>query len=156
MPQDLTHVSDLVNRAAAIAREYRAATGRPLGITGEVGELRAAQVLGLQLAGVREAGFDAFEIVDGQTITYQIKTRCVVDGKGRSQRTGRLSLKHRWDKTLLVLLDADFEVMAIYEVDRDRIEELMGTSRSGAIARGALSTSWFKRVGILRWSREAA
>lgn len=42
MPHDSPRIADLVDRAAAVAREYRAATGRPLGITGEVGELRAA------------------------------------------------------------------------------------------------------------------
>lgn len=150
MPHDSPRIADLVDRAAAVAREYRAATGRPLGITGEVGELRAAQVLGIHLASVREAGFDAFETIDGQTVTYQIKTRCILDGKSRAQRTGRLSLKHQWHKALLVLLNDAFEAVAIYEIDRKKIVDLMENSSSSAISRGALSISWIKRVGTLR------
>ncbi len=46
-------IEDLINEAKRIASKYYQITGRPLGITGEVGERTAASVLGLKLADVR-------------------------------------------------------------------------------------------------------
>ncbi len=156
MEVDIQRAADLANKAATIAQEYRELTGRPLGITGEVGELRAAQLLGLELAEARAPGFDAYEMLDGKTIFYQVKARCQRADSSRSQRTGRFKLTPGWDRALLVLLNEAFEAMQIFEVERESIEALLATSESRAIQRGALSTSWFKKHGRLRWSRDAA
>ena len=156
MKLDIERAADLANKAATIAQEYRALTGRPLGITGEVGELRAAQLLGLELAEARAPGFDACEILDGGKIFYQIKTRCQLADSARSQRTGRFKLTAGWDRALLVLLNDAFEATQIFEIEREKIEVLMTTSKSRAIQLGALSTSWFKKHGRLRWARDGA
>ena len=53
----LTANSDAIMRilrdAKLLAREYRALTGKPLGVTGEVAEYEAARILGLELTPVR-------------------------------------------------------------------------------------------------------
>ncbi len=50
---------DLLARVKRLAKEYREATGRPLGVTGEVARARGGSVLGLTLAPVRHPGYDA-------------------------------------------------------------------------------------------------
>jgi hypothetical protein len=57
---NLTAVKTLLDEAKIIAKKYKHLTGRPLGITGEVGEVEAAILLDLELAQVRQSGFDAF------------------------------------------------------------------------------------------------
>jgi hypothetical protein len=57
---NLTAVKALLDEAKSIAKRYKHLTGRPLGITGEVGEVEAATLLDLELAQVRQSGFDAF------------------------------------------------------------------------------------------------
>lgn len=44
----LRRVGPLLERAKTLAREYKVATGRPLGITGEVAEYEAVRLLGLE------------------------------------------------------------------------------------------------------------
>jgi hypothetical protein len=41
--------------AKRLAQEYRALTGKPLGITGEVAEFEAARILGVELTPARQA-----------------------------------------------------------------------------------------------------
>jgi hypothetical protein len=88
-----------------LAQRYRELTGKPLGITGEVAEYEAAQILGLELTAARQAGYDAIEIRDGQTIKMQIKGRCVLPGAKPGQRMGSLDVTKEFDVVLLVLLD---------------------------------------------------
>lgn len=47
-------------QAKRLAQRYRAKTGKPLGITGEVAEYEAARLLGVELTPARHAGYDAF------------------------------------------------------------------------------------------------
>lgn len=49
-----------------LAKEYRALTGRPLGVTGEVAEYEAAHLLGLELCDARQAGYDAVRRSGGE------------------------------------------------------------------------------------------
>lgn len=51
--------------AKRLAQEYRALTGKPLGIAGEVAEFEAARILGVELTPARQAGYDAIENVNG-------------------------------------------------------------------------------------------
>lgn len=140
-------VSRLLSQARTLAKEYRALTGKPLGITGEVAEFAAAQILGLSLSGAREAGFDAVKLVDGREIKVQIKGRCLaVDGR-RSQQIGSIDLKKPWDTVLLVLLDHDLEPLAMYEAGRVAVEEALSAPGSRARnERGSLAVSKFKQI----------
>ncbi len=110
---NLDLIGELIDGAKDIAKRYRALTGRPLGITGEVAEYEAARLLGLELAAVRQAGYDAIRRIGGAEERLQIKGRCRLSNNP-GQRLGRLDLDKEWDAVLLVLLDTDLEPISIY------------------------------------------
>ena len=56
---DLSTLEGTVEAAKAAAIRYRALTGKPLGITAEVGEFLVSRLLGLELSGARQPGYDA-------------------------------------------------------------------------------------------------
>src|SRR5271166_5200400 len=51
-------VRNILAKVKPLAAEYYRLTGKPLGVTGEVAEYVAAQLLGLQLAPPRTKGYD--------------------------------------------------------------------------------------------------
>ena len=57
-----TEIASLLDEAKQLARKYKALTGKPLGITSEVGEFAAATLLGLELCQARQEGYDAIRI----------------------------------------------------------------------------------------------
>lgn len=65
-------IEDLIDRVKPLAAKYYRLTGKPLGVTGELGEQEVARLLDLQLAPARTAGHDA---TDRQGRKYQIKAR---------------------------------------------------------------------------------
>lgn len=146
-----SEITELLERVKAVAREYRDLTGRPLGCTGEVAELEAASILGLSLAEVRQAGYDATG-PDGRRI--QIKGRCVLPSSKPGQRVGSINCTHDWDTVMLVLLDEDLNATAIHEADRAAVVAALEVPGSKARnERGALAVSQFKSIGRLVWSR---
>ena len=137
-----------------LARKYRVLTGRPLGITGEIGEYEAARLLRLELAQVRQSGFDAVRETRGRPERIQIKTRCLLPGAKRGQRIGRIDLGKKWDAVLLVLLNGNFETDSIYKAGRRVIEAALRAPGSKARnERGALSVNKFKAIGRRVWPR---
>lgn len=143
----------LLAQAKEIGRAYYQATGKPLGITGEVAEYEAARILGLKLTPARQAGYDATEDVDGSRRRLQIKGRCLPVGYKPGQRVGSIRVNHEWDAVLLVLLDPEFEAFEIYEAERPEIVAALTAPGSRARnERGALSISKFRSIGRLRWS----
>lgn len=113
----------LLARVVGVAIEYQRATGRRLGVTGEVGEMLAAQALGLKLcASSIEQGFDA---IDERGKRVQIKAR-------RSERssapkpTGRLGTfsQHEYDYALLVILSDKYDVLGIWRAKYRDVEAL--------------------------------
>lgn len=154
MSQD-TAVMDTLRDAKVLAQRYRALTGKPLGITGEVAEYEAARILGLELTSARQAGYDATEQRDGATRRLQIKGRCLLPGCKPGQRLGSIDITKEWDSVLLVLLDQNFDAMEIYEAERNSV--LAALTAPGSKARnerGALGVAKFKAIGKLRWPRE--
>jgi hypothetical protein len=150
---DLEKVGSLLNQAKGIAREYRAITGRPLGITGEVAGYEAARLLNLSLCESRQADYDAVSS-DGKR--FQIKGRVTYERSKPVQRFGRIRLDHEWDAVLLVLLEADFSPMEIYEAERSDVEKaLMKPGSRARNIRGALSIAKFTSIARLVWSRDA-
>jgi hypothetical protein len=150
---DLDAVAHLLEQAKSLAKRYRALTGRPLGITGEVGEYEAARLLGLRLAEVRQAGYDAVATTPSGERRYQIKTRCVPEGAKPGQRLGKIDLSKEWDAVLLVLLDADLEPTAIFEAERAAVEAaLRAPGSKSRNERGALGVSKFKTLGRCLWN----
>lgn len=145
---------DILRQAKHLARQYYALTGKPLGVTGEVAEFEAAQALGLELTGARQAGYDALERGGGRTKRLQIKGRCLQEGHKPGQRLGSIRLEHDWDAVLMVLLDGNFDAVEIHEADRGAIEKALQAPGSKARnERGSLGVSKFKSIGKLRWRR---
>ena len=150
---DTEALGRLVRSAKRLAKQYRKLTGKPLGITGEVGEYEAARLLGLKLSPARQSGFDATRGRGKSTRRIQIKTRCVLPDSKPGQRVGRIRLDHDWDSVVLVLLDENFEPMEIYEADRQVIEKAL--KKPGSKARnekGTLGVAKFKSIGKRVWS----
>jgi hypothetical protein len=74
---DQEKLRGLLRRAKSLACEYYAPTKKPLGVTGEVAELEAAEKLGLVLADVRTPFYDAFQEKESGAMIkrFQIKGR---------------------------------------------------------------------------------
>jgi len=144
----------ILGEAKRLAQEYRQLTGKPLGITGEVAEYEAARILGLRLTPARQAGYDAIEELDGCSRKLQIKGRCLADGAKPGQRLGSIRIEKEWDAVLLVLLDANFDAVEMYEADRTAVVDVLTAPGSRARnERGAMPVSKFKTIGNLRWRR---
>jgi hypothetical protein len=146
----LDQIGPILERARAAAVAYYRVTGKPLGITGEVGEYEAARLLDLSLADAREPGFDA---VDRAGRKYQIKSRAIPEARGRKSRSvGQIKLNHEWDAVLLVLLDEQFRPTEIWAAERPVIIKAIQAPGSRARnERGALAVSKFKSIGRLVW-----
>lgn len=146
----LSKIADILERAKSAAIDYYRLTGRPLGITGEIGEYLAAKHLSLDLADARTPGYDA---TDSQGRLIQVKARSIPNSKRLTgQRLGSIHLEHDWDVVVLVLMDELFEPKAIYEADRPSIEAAL--NRPGSKARnerGALAIQKFISIGRQVW-----
>lgn len=154
-PVDPSDIGDLIERAKRLAKEYRARTGRPLGITGEVAEYEACRLLGLCLAPVRQEGFDALRTTSSGTQRLQVKGRVLLPKAKPGQRLSKISLKHQWDAAVLVVLDEDFEPLIIYEAERDAIAAALNAPGSKSRnERGQLGMSKFKAIARVVWKRE--
>lgn len=141
----------ILAEAKSLAREYRALTGMPLGITGEVAEYEAARLLGVTLTPARHAGYDAVS-ADGRQL--QIMGRCLLPGCKPGQRLGKIDVSKPFDAVLLVLLDENFDATSIHESDRERVLAALASPGSRARnERGALSVSKFKSIGREVWRR---
>ena len=77
-----------------LACEYYALTGKPLGVTGEVAEFDAAEILGLELVAARTAPYDAIRRVGNSEERIQIKGRATSEAKP-NQRLGRIKQTDR-------------------------------------------------------------
>jgi hypothetical protein len=153
-PLNLDEIGSIVRSAKRLAKRYRNLTGRPLGITGEVAEYEAVRLLRLQVAPVRQTGYDAVRKKGAKVERLQIKGRCVLSMKPGG-RIGKIDPKKEWDGVILVLLDADFEPTEIYEAGRrEIIEALTKPGSKSRNERGALSVSKFKSISSPVWTRK--
>lgn len=136
----------ILSRAKDVAIDYYEATGKPLGVTGEVGEYEAARLLGLQLSEARTPGYDA---TGNDHRRYQIKARCLSpEARRKSQQIGKINLDHEFEAVLLVVMDEGLETMEIWEADRVDVETALRAPGSKARnERSSLSISAFKRIG---------
>lgn len=148
---EMSTLDGTIRAATLVARRYRELTGKPLGITGEIGEVLAARLLGLELADARQSGYDAVAS-DGRRV--QVKARCVLPNAKPGQRVGSIRLAHEWDSVALILMDQDFEPLEVFEAERSAVErELNRPGSKARNERGALAVSKFKAIGALRWRR---
>ena len=145
---------EILADAKRLALEYRAATGKPLGITGEVAEFEAVRILGVELTAARQAGCVAIEHVNGTMRSLPIKGRCCRVVSLGSASEASTSPK-QWDTVLMVLLDDNFDATAIYEADRAVVlAALQAPGSKSRNERSALAVSKFKSIARLRWRRE--
>lgn len=145
----LHEIGEILERAKSAAVDYYHLTGKPLGITGEIGEYLAAKHLGLELADARTPGYDA---TDPQERRIQVKARSIPNGKRLSGQVGSIRLEHDWDVVVLVLMDKLFEPIAIYEADRPAIETALTKPGSKARnERGSLAITKFISIGCQVW-----
>jgi hypothetical protein len=143
-------VESCLERARLLAIEYYVLTGKPLGVTGEVGEYWAARLLGLTLADARTPGYDA---IGPDNRRIQIKSRSISSNSRRkSQRIGGIKLTYEWDTVVLVLMNEHYDPVVVYEAKRDQISDAINAPGSKARnERGALAVSKFKSIASLVW-----
>jgi hypothetical protein len=135
-----------------LAAEYYRLTGKPLGVTGEIAEYVAAQLLGLELAPPRTAGYDAIRRTPSGPHRVQIKGRAYGEDAKPGQRLGAIKQGSACDSVLLVLLDnATLEPREMWEAPIAAVTERLAVSGSKARERGALGVREFKRLAEQVW-----
>jgi hypothetical protein len=144
-------LAELLGQVKVLAKEYYELTGKPLGVTGEVGEFEAARLLGVRLRGPRHPGHDALRLSQNGQCHLSIKSVRLPPSREASWRIGAIDLGAQWDAVLLVLLDLDFEPWEIWEADREALTALLG-SRS----RTDPGVREFKKIGRCVWPRAAS
>ncbi|WP_217574793.1 hypothetical protein [Mesorhizobium sp. GbtcB19] len=136
-----------------LAADYYQLTGKPLGVTGEVAEYVAAEVLGLELAPPRTTGYDAIRQTPTGPERVQIKARAYDPARKRSQRIGKIKSAGPCDTVLLVLLhNATLDPVETWEASFPLVVgRLMEPGSKSRNERGALAVSDFKRLGRRVW-----
>lgn len=120
---------------------------------GKIAEFEAAHLLGLTLSGARQSGYDATEVRSGETWKIQIKGRCVKSTSAMG-RLGSIDVTKEFDTVMLVLLDLNFNAIAIYEAQRDKVlSRLVEPGSKARNVRGSLGIQQFKSIATLRWKR---
>lgn len=88
----MDEIAEILSDAKSLAKRYKKLTGKPLGITSEIAEFSAADILGLELAEARQEGYDAIRKDKGKEIRVQIKGRCIPNGAKLARDWGRFAL----------------------------------------------------------------
>lgn len=146
-----TALAGLLERARKIGTAYYQLTGKPLGITGEIGEYEAARLMGLTLMDARAPGYDAVG-KDGRRV--QIKARmCVPERAFGGQRLGAIKTASEFDTVMLVMLDTGYRPWIIWEAFRQPILEALAVPGSRSRERGALSIAKFRSLATEVWRR---
>lgn len=117
---------DVIESVIKIAIQYEDLMDnkRRLGITGEVGEIRACFKYNLRLAkNSQSAGYDA---IDSEGKKVQIKTRRIrPELKSiESKRLSKFSI-HKFDYCLLVLLDEDYVMYEVWKAYSYELEKII-------------------------------
>lgn len=135
-----------------LAVEYKRLTGKPLGVTGEIAEHLAAEILGLELAEARSPGFDAYRHRDGKVERIQIKGRVLPHKNRASQRVGTIKKTAECDVVILILLDPDtLDPLEIWEAPFSNVLKRLEVPGSSARSRGSLGVSEFKAFSERIW-----
>lgn len=147
-------IKEILAAVKPLAAEYYRLTGKPLGVTGEVAEYVAAELLGLDLVPPRTAGYDALRNTLAGQQRIQIKGRAYDPVARSSQRIGTIKRDGPCDVVMLVLLDnATLDPVEIWEAPFSAVvARLIEPGSKARNERGALSVSDFKRLGRRVWS----
>lgn len=141
-------VKEILAAVKPLAAEYYRLTNKPLGVTGEIAEFIAAELLGLTLAPARTSGYDALR----GTERIQIKGRAFGKDAKPGQRISRIKIDACCDTVLLVLLDnATLEPREMWEAPFDEVAKCLLLPGSKARDRGTLGVRAFKRIAHKVW-----
>ena len=148
-------LAELVEEAQRLATRYYRATGKPLGVTGEVAEMEAARLLSLELAPPRTAGYDAIDRSTSPPRRVQIKGRAVDPARRYVGRCPSIKCGGMFDTVLVVLLDkATLEPLEIWESDEARVQaRLEAPGSRSRNERNAMGLSQFKSIARCVWKR---
>jgi hypothetical protein len=150
--QSVRRVQEILSVVKSLAAEYYDLTGKPLGVTGEVAEYVAAQLMRLDLAPPRTQGFDATRVQNGVIQRVQIKGRALDAASRKGQRLGTIKRGAPCDAVMLVLLEkATLEPLEIWEASYAAVEERLVVSGSKARERGSLGVAEFIRLANQVW-----
>lgn len=118
----LPAIERIVKKFIPLAIKYEKVSGKPLGITAEVGEVIAARKLRLVLEPPRTPGYDASK----NGYHYQIKTRRVneLNARAKVKKLGSFS-NHRFHYAVLVILDKRYQLIAIYQTSFSRVRSVI-------------------------------
>lgn len=145
-------VRDILAAVKPLAAEYYRLTGKPLGVTGEIAEYVAAELLNLELAPPRTAGYDAIRQTPKGPVRVQIKGRAYGEKANRSQRLGTIKRGADCDTVLLVLLDnLTLEPREMWEASYAAVEKRLALPGSKSRERGALGVPEFKKLAVRIW-----
>jgi hypothetical protein len=133
-----------------LAIEYEHLTVKPLGVTGEIGEMEASIALGMILEPARSPGVDALRGKE----RVQIKATRVPPGKKRLGRMSRMSVSKPCDTFMLAVLDQNFDLREVWEAPFDKVAEELGRPGSKARAHGQMAVSKFKSLARPTWTRD--
>jgi hypothetical protein len=154
---DVEAIKQIKADAKALAAKYYVLTGKPLGITGEVAELEAAELLGLDLAGARTAGYDAIRLRNGLRERIQIKGRAVSPNDRYRGRCPSIKCGDQFDFVLTVLLDKfTLEPLEIWEASEADVEKRLQVPGSKSRnERNSMGLSQFKSIATKVWPTHA-
>ncbi len=148
-------VDKLITQARKLGAEYKKSTGKVLpGLSNEIAEYDASRLLDLELCEDKIEGYDAVGRGKRKGKRIQIKGRTIFDGQKSGQRIGQIKVDKEWDAIVLILLDSEYQPFEIFEVERDKILDVLGKPSSSRNNRGALSVARFRKIGQLVWTKE--
>ncbi|MDZ7895233.1 MAG: hypothetical protein U5M50_09935 [Sphingobium sp.] len=143
----------LVQRIRDVALEYYQVTGKPLGVTGELAELAAAEILGVVLSDARQAGYDAIDHSCLPPRRVQIKGRAINVTRPYIGRCPSIKCGGLFDDVLLVLLDKvtlkPFEIWRSTEADV--IQRLNAPGSKARNERSSMGISQFRSIAKCVW-----
>ena len=150
-------LKELKADAKALAVRYYELTGKPLGITGEMAELEAAELLDLELTDARTPGFDAYRRRNGVPERIQIKGRAVDASHRYRGRCPSIKCGDQFDFVLTVLLDRrTLEVLEIWEATEADVDARLKVPGSKARnERASMGLSQFKSIATKVWPTHA-
>jgi hypothetical protein len=154
---DLEAIRQLKADAKALAVRYYELTGKPLGITGEMAELEAAELLNLELADARTPGFDAWRHRDGVAQRIQIKGRAVDANDRYRGRCPSIKCGDQFDFVLTVLMDRrSLDVLEIWEATEADVDaRLKAPGSKSRNERASMGLSQFKSIATKIWPNNA-
>jgi hypothetical protein len=145
-------LAEILASVRALAVEYYALTGKPLGVTGELAEAAAAEALGLELVKARMAGYDAIRRTSEGLQHVQIKGRACSEKDNPGARLGVMSRSDDCHVVMMVLLDkGTLQLREIWEAPYAEIDAAL--NRPGSKARNErrqISVGSFRRLKCAR------